>query len=422
MIQQTATAQRFSTLRKLQWSHWFVITAVATVIFGRWLWIMPHGFPIMHPRTLANGPLPALAFAGCLCASIACGRRRPIAVPFTATLPGLGVGLALGCLALYPNSMLTLKVAALSVGLGYLVLAYVAFWWTMGEAIGRGKCISVFCGFLIVGICWAVTQRAALPSTLPLNISPPDDPGITRDAQPEPIVFRNSPSTLYVYPFLEFRSLSPDRFWTLFAPKLSDSWVPATTYWVDRRVENAVTTWCQLESDNYSHLNTFTELEFVTHGAISVSFSPCPDQRIAVRRSDYPYGEPARFAYLGADDISRIAEAASGEKGPFTELASAQCSPNHLLEVTLYSDDKPAFVLRFDDFLPQCSRDLSPTAGWGVPQNSIQFSLGVDAPETAFFFFTLASTSVGCGFDSVGHQRGIYRNQMTVTLPQESSR
>ena len=69
-------------------------------------WIVPHGFPISHPRTLANGLLPSFAFAGCLWASIACGRRRPIAVPFTAALPGLGVGLALGCLALYPYSML----------------------------------------------------------------------------------------------------------------------------------------------------------------------------------------------------------------------------------------------------------------------------------------------------------------------------
>lgn len=417
MKQSNTVTESDSIFRKVQWSHWFVITAVATVVTGRWLWATPHGFPVSHPRTLANLVFPFLAFMGFLSASIACGKRKPIAVALTAALPAIGLGLALGCLVLYPRSMMTLKIAILATGLAYLQVSYSVFWWTVGKGIAAQSSLALFTAFMTVGICWAATQRAALPSTVPLNVPLPSVPAIAHHCQPSSSHFRNGSSQLYVQPFLEFHSLSPDRFWTLFAPKRSDAWVPETTYSELQRDENnTLTTWCQLEADNYSHLNSFTQLEFSTTGKLSVSFSPCPDERITIHASDYPYGNPARFAYLGADSMFHIVEASSGEKGPFTELASAPCDRNHALEVTLYSNQQPVFVIRFDDFLTQCSLDLSPTAGWGVPQNSIQFSLADDDPETAYLFFSLASTSVGMGFDSVGHQRDTYRNRMTVNI------
>jgi hypothetical protein len=61
------------------------------------------------------------------------------------------------------------------------------------------------------------------------------------------------------------------------------------------------------------------------------------------------------------------------------------------------------------------STELSPTAGWGLPQNAIEFSLSDPNPASpATLFITLASTSVGRGFDSVGHTPGTYRNRMRI--------
>ena len=34
-------------------------------------------------------------------------------------------------------------------------------------------------------------------------------------------------------------------------------------------------------------------------------------------------------------------------------------------------------------------------------------------------FVALAVTSVGLGFDSVGHAAGVYRNRMTIALPEQ---
>ena len=60
---------------------------------------------------------------------------------------------------------------------------------------------------------------------------------------------------------------------------------------------------------------------------------------------------------------------------------------------------------------------LSPTAGWGVPVNAIEFSLSpYDHSPTgpASIFITLAATSVGRGWDCVGHSAGAYRNRITI--------
>ena len=128
---------------------------------------------------------------------------------------------------------------------------------------------------------------------------------------------------------------------------------------------------------------------------------------------DYPAGRPARFAYLGADNIFRVAQAKSGEKGPFETLAEGKLNRTDPLTLTLYDDGAPFCRITLDDWAAQAGTDLSPTAGWGVPQNAIEFSWDEDR-QTAHFFITLAGTSVGRGWDSVGHTPGVYRNRMTI--------
>ena len=63
--------------------------------------------------------------------------------------------------------------------------------------------------------------------------------------------------------------------------------------------------------------------------------------------------------------------------------------------------------LTFEDYAAQADTTLSPTAGWGVPVNALEFGLAADAPSSpASIFVTLAATSVGRGWDCVGHRAG----------------
>jgi hypothetical protein len=110
-----------------------------------------------------------------------------------------------------------------------------------------------------------------------------------------------------------------------------------------------------------------------------------------------------------------VVEATSGEKGPFTELARGKLSRDEKLTITFHDEDRPVGRITLTDFASQASTQISPTAGWGVPQNAIEFTLEFDRPDSlASIFVTLAGTSVGRGWDRVGHAAGIYRNRLEI--------
>jgi hypothetical protein len=110
-----------------------------------------------------------------------------------------------------------------------------------------------------------------------------------------------------------------------------------------------------------------------------------------------------------------VEEAASGEKGPFRTLAQGTLLPHEPLTIALYDDDRPAGRITLDDWSAQLSTQLSPTAGWGVAENAIGLSLAGASPSSpASIFISLASTSVGRGWDCVGHAAGTYRNRVGI--------
>ena len=83
--------------------------------------------------------------------------------------------------------------------------------------------------------------------------------------------------------------------------------------------------------------------------------------------------------------------------------------------MTLYDNGHAACTIEFDDWADQAGTALSPTAGWGLPVNAIEFSrLGDPLESSAAIWLTLAATSVGRGWDSVGHTAGTYRNRMRI--------
>jgi len=167
----------------------------------------------------------------------------------------------------------------------------------------------------------------------------------------------------------------------------------------------------------FSHLNSYCDLDVLGHKRLALSFSPCPEAIIEVLPADYPTGRPLRLAYLDSHDRFHVVEAASGEKGPFRELASGPLPRLDPLGITIHDQGKPVATVTLDDWASQAGTAPSPTAGWGVPVNAIEFSLSGDAPTSvASIYFTLAGTSVGRGWDSVGHSKGTYRNRIKVDI------
>ena len=167
----------------------------------------------------------------------------------------------------------------------------------------------------------------------------------------------------------------------------------------------------------FSHLNSFCDLEVSGHRGLSLSFSPCPEMLIDVRPADYPTGRPLRLAYRDARGGFHVVEATSGEKGPFRELAGGRLARSEPLAITLHDLGVAQARVVIEDWAAQAGTALSPAAGWGVPVNAIEFSLDGERPGSpAGIYITLAGTSVGRGWDSVGHAAGTYRNRMKIEI------
>jgi hypothetical protein len=255
-------------------------------------------------------------------------------------------------------------------------------------------------------------------------------------------LFTAGQATIEVKPLLRFESRSPDRCWTLLAaeadrvsPALREVgrrwenqiarlryYTPPQTFSVDTSDPDAclLEAVTQLDRAVYSHLNSFTEVTMRGHGELTLTFSPCDDTTIAVLSSDYPVGRPIRFAFLGADGIFRVVEASSAEKGPFKTLAEGPLARDEPLTIGIRVDGRRAATVTFLDFASQASTELSPTAGWGVPQNAIEMRrLGNISSSPVRLWLTLAGTSVGRGFDSVGHAAGTYRNRVRIEIDEE---
>ncbi|MEM9660540.1 MAG: hypothetical protein AAF961_19415, partial [Planctomycetota bacterium] len=170
-----------------------------------------------------------------------------------------------------------------------------------------------------------------------------------------------------------------------------------------------------LPRTTYSHLNSFCTFDVSGYERLSLRFSPCPDQAIEPLPADYPVGRPARFAYVDDSGRFSIVEASSGEKGPFRSLAAGRLERGEPLSITVCDNDRPIVTIRLDDWSRQLSTQLSPTAGWDVPVNAIEFQRLDDRRRSpTSIWITLAATSVGRGWDCVGHQSGQYRNRITL--------
>lgn len=431
---------------------WLFVLVGHGACAGLWWWLMPAGYPVRSVPFWTNEVAPLLLLAW-------------VAAAFMAAQNGQTVLYRLMLLG-FPAGWLAAAIAgkvAFATSARFLWLAPVAGALAMSAAVARSlwhlrsrswrAAIAIVAVAAIGGAALPLSQKAPLPSTRPLNQSPPEFTFQSRSALPETrtigkgvmvhggdgsLTVRAGRMTVFVHPVLTFLSRSPDGCWTLFASRADREpqpfrldglgeeggtlgfayrgLGPATLFVHDRR-DGAIglEAFTELVAPIYSHLNAFCDLEFSGHQRLQLGFSPCPALRADVLPFDYPFGRPARVAYLDGSGTFHVAEATSGEKGPFHDLGMGPMERSAPLTITVYDEGQPVLRVTWDDWAAQASTALSPTAGWGLPVNAIEFSLSADSPRSmASLFMTLAGTSVGRGWHSVGHAPGTYRNRMRI--------
>lgn len=422
--------------------------------FAGWWYLSPKGFSVGHPRFWSNSVIPIVVVLASLACLIGVSRRyrRVLALIIPAYPAGTAAFIAAGVL-LYPISMRALFLVPLIIWL--VILIALAFCVLKNSPLRKmdwlaAALLAIFAA--AIGAVLPYSQQSPSASTKPLNVPETiaSDPVLSMDesfleltGQVEVfpvkavVTLHDVGTSLGISPYLTFYSKSPDRGWILLAPR-AHRLGGRSDYDGVRRIDNGfhseysdpgkgsldvsvpqpglvvLDACCQLFEPIYSHLNTFTQFTVEGREKIYVSFSPCPNERIEVTAFDYPFGRPCRLAFLDEAGTFRVVQSSSAEKGPFETLAAGPLAADQPLEIVLYDGDRPIYSVTFDDWAAQCSRELSPTAGWGVPQNAIEFSLNGEDQTQATFYVTLASTSAGRGFDSVGHNPGVYRNRMKV--------
>jgi hypothetical protein len=441
--------------RAVEQTSWYMRTSASALlafhVFGciAWLLLMPGGFRLAHPRFWVNQVLPWVVLAFLAMLIIMRWRRGLEAVrPLLLALPAAWLFAGISTIVVFPISGRLLAPMLLVCGAVLLAAC-------LPTRRPRPRDVLVFFIAATIGALLPLSQRAGDPRTKPDNLA--IDP-VPADAVAHPSLLplyklsdrlrvQTSDGTVYLRcgainvdfaPMLSFVSRSPDRCWTIVAPRdwrkpqnrtlaAMHSADSELRLWFDEadRSSLAVTlqdqNWAMLDARSHlsrpvwSHLNTFSELTIYGHKRLQIAFSPCGSQRFDVTHAGYPFGKPARLAYFNGGERFCVVEATNAEKGPFRELGSGRLLRGQPLAITLF-DGGIAFVrLTFYDWSSQASDELSPTAGWGIPSNSIQFDLYEDRPTSpAGVWLSLADTGVGRGWDTVGHAAGTYRNRVRV--------
>jgi hypothetical protein len=426
------------------------VLAVHLVVAAVYWWLSPKGFPVNHSRFWLNSVIPLVIVAIVIFALLEVLRRRP-KVPVLCFAGGGAAWVAaiIAGRVLFPLSLSPLWLAGIFPFLCIVVCCYLS---------ARTTFLPVYAWFFamligaLVGLFAVWAQVPRVPTTYPSGHAGLQDFNNVRQPVPSALVPINDPYrfhstlaelsmdcgrvTVHCCPLLTFDRVSPDGFWSILAPppqrprnlasyaagsgghafNYSDGSAIAISAPTEAG-ELRLTADVNVERDTFSHLNSFCVIRIVGHQRMSLSFSPCEESAIEVLPADYPTGRPARFAYLDRHNMFHVVEATSGEKGPFRRLASGELRRGEPLSIRLRDDGDHIASIRLDDWTTQLSTALSPTAGWGVAVNAIEFQcLGSRSQSEVQVWITLAATSVGRGWDCVGHTAGAYRNRLVFDV------
>jgi hypothetical protein len=255
-----------------------------------YLWLSPKGFPLSSDRFWMNSVLPAVLIAITSAGLVAMHRHQwsaaASAVLFFATMWLAG---AISGRIVFPISLRGIWVLPLIIA----AAGFVCFW---GLICGKHRAYKLWplsaasAALLAMFAIWA--QVAPIASTKPINAHPPPSVVQERQAVSETILrlgaayefdAPNAQLTMdtggirvQCVPLLDFDRISPDRFWSIFAPaKRNDrrptaisirNAYPTIYYSDDSTIEFAapsavgslrLTAITALRQDTYSHLNTY---------------------------------------------------------------------------------------------------------------------------------------------------------------------
>lgn len=405
------------------------------------LWGLPHGFSTGQLRFWSNLGVPALISVGCVAGVVLLLRRPRGASALVFALAGCWAAGGVVASLFFQRSLPLVWVGGVGVAAVLGSLAWPDWrraWLPVGGLLLSGA---------VLGAVVVLAQRAPLASTRPSNVELPrvdsgwgagavnwqNRDGRVRVSSNEAAVSMECGGLkLRVEPLLTFISRSPDRCWSSLAP--------AQTNAVQRRLIGLkgaqrsielvyrddgtsvlgvfdtgesldIDAFTLLKNSVFSHLNTYLRVELEGQPGLKLEFSAVPGKPVEILPSEYPTGLPERAAYVTGDNTLHVVEASTGEKGPFTPLLEGKVEGPFV--VTLHDEKGPACSLEVSDWVLQASTELSPTAGWGLPQNAIEFHrTGKEATAPAQLIFTLASTSLGRGWNTVGHAPGVYANRL----------
>jgi hypothetical protein len=427
------------------------------------LWLAPGGFPVWHARFWINGVFP-LALLGLVGSAVAAsrGRRDDWLRALLAAFPAGWGAAAVMARVVFPVTFERLFWPPLYVAVLMGAAVYLTFR-RHGAMPGR-PIVAVAVPAALAGAMVPLSQCAPAPDTHPLGYSmpvpvvPAQPPSVADVLQEWPggrlrvhpgdgsVSIKAGRLTVRAEPLLKFISRSPDGCWGILAPPrqrdgpdlvLRSALILGGRLVLQYRADYDAT--LRIAPDHgtgpirlealallprpiFSHLNAFCDLHITGHKRLALSFSPFPEMQFDVDPADYPVGRPLRLAYRDSLDNFRVVEASSGEKGPFRLLASGPLSRSNPLGITLHDQGTAVAQIVLYDWADEVSTALSPTAGWNLPVNAIEFSLEGDrANAPADLFITLAGTSVGRGWDSVGHRAGTYRNRMRIDVLEASA-
>lgn len=404
--------------------------------------LLPHGFSLGDSLGWANGASLALLTAASSAGWVGAlrGRVGPLRAAAALWL-ALWLGIGASLWFVFPHT-----------GLRALPLVAVALAWSAaGLALSGRPPRRVLWTLGVVGLFLGahqvVARRGADPATRPLNPAP-------RVALPRAGMGPLGPASvdaagwvrlglaqgarLSLDPFLRFRSRSPDRAWTILAGREAHRRVYFPLEGVGRssvgRSPEAALfefggvqpgqLWASSEPKRlrldarrtlseavYSHLNHAWVAEVTgQRGRWWIQFG-AEGEQIEVLTRDYPVGRPARCAVLRSRTRLEVLEAESAEKGPFQVLSSLELSGP--LVVSIGCDEERLVRLTLPDWAAQASLQRSPTAGWGLPENAIEF-WREPGGNAIWISASWAATSVGRGWDSVGHAAGTYQNRIWI--------
>lgn len=419
-----------------------------------WWWLMPGGFPVGNPHFWVNQVLPFVVLAVALVGLWGLRRKRFAVWSIVLDMfPAAWMSAAIVLPIVFPTSgRFWWGLLLWGLWLGTVVRRTNPGPWLPDGMTKSAAIVPLVLASLLGGLL-PLSQRAPEPSTSPLNQALPELEQVGKWS-PLPVTLRAGvqviPSdasvrqkygnvTVEIDPLLTFVSRSPDRCWSVLARRSDREGLPrrmVITHVKPAHVQLAyagaepsvlsvaaegtdgpvvIDAWTQLDMPVYSHLNAFCDITVSGFRNLSLSFSPCPDETIEVTVSDYPVGRPRRLAFLDREGLFQVVAATSGEKGPFHRLAAGPLDPADPLVITLRDGSEVLVHITLDDWARQVSTDLSPTAGWGLPMNAIEFSrLDASEPGVAVIWISLAGTSVGRGWDTVGHAAGVYRNRVRI--------